>query len=142
MGFHRIYVVQPKNVKGVYSGFALAPLQKRTNPLRASLILGIIWAVWPLPLFFIEGTTQAAIPLYQYFLQTIVFSIFYTWLHNNTGGSVLVAIIFHAVSNTSAVVAPFWTTELGRWIDFGILFIAAVVVLLTQWNKWQKPTAM
>jgi len=125
-----------------WRGFALDPLQKRTNALSASLMLGIIWAVWHLPLFFIEGTTQAAIPMYQYFLQTIVLSIFYTWLHNNTGGSILIAIIFHAVSNTSAAAIPFWTTELGRWIDFGILVIAAIVVLLTHWDKWLKPTTM
>ena len=112
-----------------WRGFALDPLQKRTNALGASLILGLIWSVWHLPLFFIEGTTQAAIPMYQYFLQTIVLSIFYTWLYNNTGGSVLIVIIFHAVSNTSAAVVPFWTTELGRWVDFGLLVITAAVVL-------------
>ena len=72
--------------------------------------------------------------MYQYFLQTIVLSIFYTWLHNNTGGSVLIAIIFHAVSNTSAAVIPFWTTELGRWIDFGILIVAAIVIL-SVWGR-------
>ena len=112
-----------------WRGFALDPLQKRTTALAASLILGAIWAAWHLPLFFIEGTTQAAIPMYQYFLQTIVLSIFYTWLYNNTGGSVLIAIIFHAVTNTSAAAVPFWTTELGRWINFGILVVAATAVL-------------
>jgi hypothetical protein len=67
--------------------------------------------------------------MYQYFLQTIVLSIFYTWLYNNTGGSVLIAIIFHAVSNISAAIIPFWTTELGRWINFGLLVFVAVVIL-------------
>ena len=112
-----------------WRGYALDPLQKRTTALAASLILGSIWALWHLPLFFIEGTTQAAIPMYQFFLQTIVLSIFYTWLHNNTGGSVFIAIIFHATANISAAAIPFWTTELGRWIDFGILVVAAMVVI-------------
>ena len=112
-----------------WRGFALDPLQKRTNALGASLILGAIWALWHLPLFFIEGTTQAAIPMYQYFLQTMVLAIFYTWLHNNTGGSVLIAIIFHAVANTSAAAIPFWTVDLGRWINFVILVVLAGIVL-------------
>jgi len=119
-----------------WRGYALEPLQRRTNPLYASLILGAIWALWHLPLFFMEGTTQAAIPMYQYFLQTIVLAILYTWLYNNTGGSVLIAVIFHAVANTSAAVVPFWTTELGRWINFGLLLLVAVIsVLLSKRGK-------
>jgi membrane protease YdiL (CAAX protease family) len=112
-----------------WRGYVLDPLQKQTNALRASLILGLIWSLWHLPLFFIEGTTQNSIPMNQYFLQTIVLSILYTWLHNNTGGSVLIAALFHAVSNTAAAAIPFWTTNSGRWINFGILILVAVVIV-------------
>jgi membrane protease YdiL (CAAX protease family) len=118
-----------------WRGFALDPLQERTTALAASIVLGSIWALWHLPLFFIEGTTQAAIPMYQFFLQTIVLSIFYTWLYNNTGGSVLIAILFHAVSNITAAVVPFWTIDLGRWINFGILVVAALIVLSVWGSK-------
>ena len=118
-----------------WRGFALDPLQKRSTALVASLILGLIWSIWHLPLFFIEGTTQASIPMYQYFLQTIVLAILYTWLYNNTGGSVLVAALFHAVSNTSAAAIPFWTTELGRWVDFGLLLVTAGIVLAVWGTK-------
>ena len=95
-----------------WRGFALDRLQKKSSALSASLILGLIWALWHLPLFFIEGTTQAAIPMVQYMLQTVVLSIFYTWLYNNTGGSVLIAApglpcsltttprLFHASANS------------------------------------------
>jgi membrane protease YdiL (CAAX protease family) len=122
-----------------WRGYALDPLQERTNALGASLILGLIWAVWHLPLFFIEGTTQAAIPIYQYFLQTMVLAIFYTWLHNNTGGSVLIAILFHTFANISAAVVPFWTLELGRWINFVILVIAAgVIIIRFGWTRLSK----
>ena len=46
-----------------WRGFARDPLQKGRSALSASLILGVIWALWHLPLFFIEGTSQAAIGL-------------------------------------------------------------------------------
>lgn len=123
-----------------WRGYALGPLQRRTNPLWASLILGAIWALWHLPLFFIEGTTQAAIPMYQYFLQTVVLSFLYTWLYNNTGGSVMIAVIFHTVANTSAAVVPFWTTGLGRWINFGLLLLAAVISVI-QMKGWKNKNA-
>jgi len=119
-----------------WRGYALDRLQENGNALGASLILGFIWAIWHLPLFFIEGTTQAAIPLYQFILQTMVLSIFYTWLHNNTTGSILIAGLFHAVSNTSAAAIPFWVSDLGRWGDFGILIILAAVIIW-RWG-WKK----
>ncbi len=119
-----------------WRGYALDPLQNRFNALKASLVLGLLWALWHLPLFFIKGTTQAAIPLYQFILQTMVLAIFYTWLHNNTNGSVLIAALFHAVSNTAAAAIPFWTTDFGRWVDFGILLLISGIVLW-RWG-WQQ----
>ena len=112
-----------------WRGYALDPLQDRFQALPASLILGLIWAVWHLPLFFIEGTTQQAIPLYQFILQTMVLAIFYTWLHNNTGGSVFIAALFHATGNVAAAAVPYWTTDWGRWLNFGVLVVLAGIVV-------------
>lgn len=42
-----------------WRGYALAKLQSRYNALVASLILGVLWAVWHLPFFFIEGSAQS-----------------------------------------------------------------------------------
>ncbi len=116
-----------------WRGYALDPLQNRFNTLTASLILGAVWSLWHLPLFFIEGTTQAAIPIYEFFLQTMALAILYTWLHNNTGGSVLIAALFHASANTAAAAVPFWTTDLGRWLDFSVL-VVTVGIIIWRWG--------
>jgi membrane protease YdiL (CAAX protease family) len=39
-----------------WRGYALNRLQARWNTLVSSLILGVLWGAWHLPLFFIEGT--------------------------------------------------------------------------------------
>jgi membrane protease YdiL (CAAX protease family) len=44
-----------------WRGFALDPLQKGRSALSASLILGVVWALWHLPLFLMEGTSQGAL---------------------------------------------------------------------------------
>lgn len=115
-----------------WRGYALDPLQARFGALPASLVLGLAWGLWHLPLAFIEGTTQAAIPFHEFVLQTILLAVLYTWLHNNTGGSILVAALFHTSSNIAGAAVPTWTTAAGRWINFALL---AGVVGLVRW-RW------
>lgn len=112
-----------------WRGFALDPLQRRFSALGASLVLGLIWGLWHLPLVFIAGTTQAAIPFYEFVLQTVALAVLYTWLYNNTGGSVLVVALFHASANIAGAAIPTWTTELGRWINFVILLVVVGAVI-------------
>ncbi len=112
-----------------WRGFALDHLQQHWGALTSSLILGVCWGVWHLPLHFISGTTQAVIPIWEFVLQTIVLAVLYTWLHNNTGRSVLIAALFHTMGNLTGAVVPFWTTEEGRWVNFGILLVIAVLVV-------------
>ncbi len=124
-----------------WRGYALDPLQRRFNAFGASVILGLVWGLWHLPLVFIEGTTQAAIPFPEFVLQTIVLAILYTWLHNNTGGSVLIAALFHASANTAGAAIPTWTTQLGRWVNFGLLLAVAGVVMLRWHGAWPEERA-
>ena len=112
-----------------WRGFALDPLQTRFDALGASLVLGLIWGLWHLPLVFIDGTTQASIPFYEFVLQTIILAVLYTWLYNNAGGSVLVVALFHASANTAGAAIPTWTTQLGRWINFLLLLVIAGAVV-------------
>jgi len=114
-----------------WRGYALPRLLKGNSPLVASLILGIIWGIWHLPLHFIPTTTQFAIPIWQYLLQTVVLSILYTWLHKGTLGSVFIASLFHAFSNIAGAAIPYWTTNTGRWVSFGLTLITAIIIVLT-----------
>ena len=130
--FALIYLTNALPEEYGWRGYALDPLQRRFNPLGASLLLGAIWGLWHLPLVFIEGTTQAAIPFPEFVLQTMLLAVVYTWLHNNTGGSVLIAALFHTSANMSAAAVPTWTTQFGRWTSFA--FLALVVV----WIVWRQ----
>jgi membrane protease YdiL (CAAX protease family) len=116
-----------------WRGYALDRMQTGKNALLASLVLGFFWGLWHLPLFFMEGTTfsEGGIPIWEFVLQMMVLSVLYTWLYNNTRGSLLVAILFHTIGNTTtALLPPYFASELGRWVYFGILLITAVVVVL------------
>ncbi|MCP4164317.1 MAG: CPBP family intramembrane metalloprotease [Chloroflexi bacterium] len=116
-----------------WRGYALDRMQTGKNAVVASLVLGFFWGMWHLPLFFIESSTQyrGAIPLWEFVLQIMVLSVLFTWLYNNTQGSLLVAILFHTIGNTTAaLLPPYFSTEIGRWIYFSLLLITALIVVL------------
>lgn len=83
-----------------WRGFALPRLQLRMNALNASIILGIIWALWHLPLWF-AGLGFEAIPYWAYLLIGVSFSIMVTAACNSSGGSLLIASLFHLFLNVS-----------------------------------------
>lgn len=92
-----------------WRGFALPNLQRKYGPMVASIIIGIVWALWHLPLFFQPDSIHAQIGLELlpvYVLGEIVLAIIITWVYNKTGGSLLVGgIILHNADN-------FWATTL------------------------------
>jgi hypothetical protein len=47
-----------------------------------------------------------------------------------TGGSVLIAGLFHAIGNITGAVLPYWTGEISRRVSFGLLLIPAVLIVI------------
>jgi membrane protease YdiL (CAAX protease family) len=89
-----------------WRGYALPRLAERFGMVRASLILGVVWAVWHLPLFFIAGanTTGQSFPVYL--LQVTAISVTMAWLYVNTNGSLLLAMLMHSAINQSKDIVP------------------------------------
>lgn len=81
-----------------WRGFVLPKLKKKFNSLISSIILGVIWACWHLPLFFVHAEGYN-ISFITYIIETIWLTIIITWLYNNTEGSLLIIILFHGVDN-------------------------------------------
>jgi membrane protease YdiL (CAAX protease family) len=116
-----------------WRGFALPRLQAKHNALTASLILGVIWSIFHLPLFFtLTGSSQSDWSFTNFLVTTVALTVLYTWMYNNTRGSVLLAYLFHASANT-------WTQVFSidhadptlRWVTTGLLVAAAVIVVVT-----------
>lgn len=114
-----------------WRGVALPRLQAKYNALTSSLILSIPWILFHLPLFFTKGSTQEHMSILSYAVQLAATSILFTWIYNNTKGSVLLAYIFHASMNTWT---EFFAVDAGNafqgWILTGVIVALAVVVLI------------
>lgn len=89
-----------------WRGYLLPRLLDRTGPVRASLALGVFWALWHLPLWVMPGDFHAAIPIPLFAAQILAVSILYTWLWQASGGSLVIAHVFHAASNTTLGLLP------------------------------------
>lgn len=113
-----------------WRGYALPRLQASQNALIASLILGVIWALWHLPLFFLAGSIQSQLPIGAYLIMTVALTVLFTWVYNSTGGSLLLVLLLHGMINT----AP--TTIFGQavgdvkliWLYVGLMGVVAVTV--------------
>jgi membrane protease YdiL (CAAX protease family) len=118
-----------------WRGFLLPRLQVRYGALVATLMVGAVWALWHLPLWFIPGSVwQESIPYWAFALVTISSSSLYTWVVNNTGGSMLMASIIHFVMNfASNVVASLGLIPLSElYMLTAMLYIvyAALIILV------------
>lgn len=88
-----------------WRGYALDRLQLRQSALVSSVILGVVWAVWHLPLFFTEGSYQhdmvgfGTLEFWMFMIGIIPVSVAITWVYNNTARSILVAILMHGWTN-------------------------------------------
>lgn len=76
-----------------WRGFALPRLQERFGGLRASMIVGVVWCVWHAMMYDLGGTLPWLALHLPFF---VAGSVFFTWLWNRTGGSLLLAVLAHA----------------------------------------------
>jgi membrane protease YdiL (CAAX protease family) len=83
-----------------WRGYALPKLQGRykCNATVSSLIVGVFWGFWHLPLFFIPGAPQYGYFFPAYLMGTVGLAFILTWVYNNTH-SIFVVILLHTMEN-------------------------------------------
>lgn len=84
-----------------WRGFMQPRLQRRFHAFTASVVIGIVWAIWHVPLM-IAGTGNFA-GFQEYILMTIAMSVILGWLYNNTDGALPVIMVTHAASNMASI---------------------------------------
>lgn len=105
-----------------WRGYALPILQRRMAPIWAGLIVGILWALWHVPAFFLSGTPQSGWDVMPFLLGATAASVIVTGFFNAARGSILVAILFHWQLNM-----PMWP-DAQPW-DMYLFVVLAVIVV-------------
>lgn len=116
-----------------WRGFALPRLLENHGALFASLLIGVIWACWHLPLFAVPGTGSGSglVGFVWFFLQLSGWGILLGWVYVNTG-SLLLCVLFHAAGNTfvSAVLPLVAGTRAYMLMDAFIWVVVLLVVVV------------
>jgi membrane protease YdiL (CAAX protease family) len=108
-----------------WRGYALPRLQAKHSALVSSLIVGVIWSAWHLPKFIGMGLSSEH-SFAWFTVAHLALAVLYTWLYNNTRGSLLLVALFHAVGNTTAVFLPVQFAAFGG-IERNILIVLYIV---------------
>ena len=109
-----------------WSGYALDPLQTRWGALKASLILGSVWAIWHV-LPYIQAHNAPAWIVWEC-LATVGLRVIMVWLYNNTGKSLFAAILFHVTIDIGWVLFPNYGSHYNPAVTGIIILITAAII--------------
>jgi len=133
-----------------WRGYAFNSLQSRTNTFfKASLLFGVLWALWHLPLVLVKDTYQYQITqeniwfAVNFFISVVPLGIFASWIWVKNRKSILAVVVFHFLVNVSQ--EAFSATQTTKCIETVVLIaITAVIILLDKklfFDKTPQPSA-
>lgn len=117
-----------------WRGYALQPLTAQMGWRRAGLIVGAVWGLWHLPLFFIPGMAQAQMPIALFMTSALALSVLMARMAVNTAFSVPPALTLHWAINAWPAFIPIIPDgghDRPYVLLIGILFVVASIVLAT-----------
>jgi membrane protease YdiL (CAAX protease family) len=127
-----------------WRGFALPRLQARYGALMGSIVLGVLWSLWHIPLILTPGGVTWTGGFALFAVGVVALAILHTWVFNSTRASLLSVMLFHAAINTSVRMilpnVPGLSRDHGNLVLVGVyVLVALVVVVLTKGRLVHAP---
>jgi uncharacterized protein len=123
-----------------WRGYALPLLLRRHSALVASAVLGVMWALWHLPLFLtgLVPWPDAAL--------VFALSFVFTAIYLRTAGSVLIAFLLHASINGAGefFLGLFAAGDRVRmyWISAALCAVVVIVAIVVSRDRWRRVPAV
>ena len=133
----------PLGEEAGWRGFLFKKLISSYTPFYASLVVGLIWSLWHLPLFFMENTIQAqlansynfTLAFCGYIIYTLMITAQISILYINTKGNILAVILFHTMANTSLGMMPLILSKSGAITVLVVMFNVTVILIANNRKK-------
>lgn len=116
-----------------WKGYCEDSIGQYMNWFWESLLFGILWSLWHLPLIFIEGTYQAGLmvnPLYviNFFVSGIPLGYIITWVYLVSDRSILACMLFHLFVNFMQ--EKIAMTPETKCVETIVVVIATVIIVM------------
>ena len=139
--FLPLIIIGPLSEELGWRGYAQTRLQTRWNPMVAGFVVGMVWALWHLPLFLMVGTSQHELnmPFMGFCFGLLAHSVIYAWLQNHTDNSIWTAVFFHWIFTYAMQVVATGVTRspLYNWLEYTPYMVIAVVIAWI-WDREMK----
>jgi membrane protease YdiL (CAAX protease family) len=116
-----------------WRGLLLPALSNIFKFQNAALVVGVIWGIWHLPLFFMHGAAQYQSDFLVFAIQVVGLGFVLAWLYERTK-SILICVLFHAFSNAVASSGLSSPDGNGYVIALIWLFVGLGLILLDRKN--------
>jgi hypothetical protein len=117
-----------------WRGYGVDSIRSRFTLFKTTVLFGVLWALWHVPLFFTNGYYQhglwetSIVYVINFFVQIFVAAILINWIYYKSNRSIAAAILFHFMFNLFSVL--FQTEQFTKCIITIILLIISVVIIV------------
>ncbi len=129
--FFIVYFIGAIGEEVGWSGYVIDPMQNKYGALKASIILGIFWAVWHIIPW--RQAHQTVSWIFWQSIGTVFLRIIMVWLFNNAGKAVFAMVLFHTMINISPYLIPNYGAHYNPFI-FCMLLMVVVILIILCWD--------
>lgn len=123
-----------------WRGYALPILENKYGIWFANIILGIIWAFWHIPVWFITGTSQTYMNFGGFILLMVGYSFILSWIRKISGNRPFSGLYAHGLANSFISIMPTLTMQKDVpqprfWIWVTLTFLIGILITILREKK-------
>lgn len=131
-----LLVIAPVLEELAWHSYGTDCLRQRFSLFTTSMIFAVYWALWHIPLAFIQGyyhsnlVVEGVLHSLNFLISLFPFVLLMNWLYYKTGRNILVAVVLHLTANVFNEI--FMTHPDSKVIQTVLLLLLSVYLLFTQ----------
>lgn len=125
-----------------WRGYLYPIIKEKYSLLQTSMIIGVVWSIWHLPLFFIQGALQneftklygIGLSILGYTFYTLILSFLMSVYFEKTNRSIVTPLIMHTMANLSIGYLPLVFNKNGALIQLSVMFLVSLIIFIKNYK--------